>query len=64
MLWVGNLSTHVGEDDATAVFASQRALECIIMHTDSHSNAFILYSSLEALRGYKVKGSFIRVVIP
>ena len=67
-LWVGNLPTHAGEDDVMAAFAPHGALDCALSRAGSRSYAFVLFRSLaesraalEALRGSKVKGSFIRI---
>lgn len=67
-LWVGNLPAHAGEDDVMAAFAPHEALDCVVTRTGSRSYAFVLFRSvaesraaLEALRGSKVKGAFIRV---
>ena len=67
-LWVGNLPTHAGEDDVMAAFAPHGALNCALSRAGSRSYAFVLFRSLaesqpalEALRGSKVKGSFIRI---
>ncbi|KAM3258945.1 hypothetical protein ACQJBY_050610 [Aegilops geniculata] len=67
-LWVGNLPAHAGEDDVMAAFAPHEALDCAVTRAGSRSFAFVLFRSvaesraaLEALRGSKVKGAFIRV---